>query len=179
MKPTNTPMQTVKITKPTITKALSKSQVAKAQPKQIERQTNKKSAQKVYIVQAGDSLWKIAESEYKSGYKWVDIAKENKLADPSNIHRDDKLVLPSVSPKMVAGAETQVSASPNTQMSNSNTQNDQKIMGNSYIVQKGDNLWTIAVRSYGDGYQWTKIAQSNNLASPGVIHSGNVLQIPR
>ncbi len=48
-----------------------------------------------------------------------------------------------------------------------------------YVVLKGDNLWTISVRAYGDGYQWTKIAQANNLTDPSLIHSGNVLKIPR
>jgi len=46
-------------------------------------------------------------------------------------------------------------------------------------VVKGDNLWQIALRAYGDGYQWVKIARENKLANPDLIHSGNILKIPR
>jgi nucleoid-associated protein YgaU len=54
-----------------------------------------------------------------------------------------------------------------------------KINGNSYTVVKGDNLWEIAVRAYGDGYKWTEIAKANKLANPDIIHSGNKFTLPR
>src|SRR5579883_2772441 len=47
-----------------------------------------------------------------------------------------------------------------------------------YTVQKGDNLWSIAEKVYGSGYNWISISRANNLVNPGVIHSGNVLVIP-
>lgn len=50
--------------------------------------------------------------------------------------------------------------------------------GGSYTVVKGDNLWDIAVRAYGDGYRWSDIARANKLVNPSVIHAGNVLIIP-
>ncbi len=53
------------------------------------------------------------------------------------------------------------------------------ISGSEYTVSKGDSLWTIAVRAYGNGYKWSEIAKANKLSHPGVIHAGNVLQIPR
>ena len=53
------------------------------------------------------------------------------------------------------------------------------ISGTSYTVMPGDDLWDVAVRAYGDGYQWTKIAEANHLADPNLIHVGNVLKIPR
>ena len=37
---------------------------------------------KLYTVKKGDSLWKIAEVNYGSGYNWVDISKANKLINP-------------------------------------------------------------------------------------------------
>jgi len=48
-----------------------------------------------------------------------------------------------------------------------------------YTVVAGDSLWNIAVREYGDGYAWTKIATANNLINPDLIHAGNVLRLPR
>lgn len=50
--------------------------------------------------------------------------------------------------------------------------------GGTYIVQRGDNLWNIAVAAYGDGYRWVDIAKANNLVNPSIIHAGNVLTIP-
>jgi len=54
-----------------------------------------------------------------------------------------------------------------------------KIDGTNYTVVKGDSLWTVAVRAYGDGYKWTEIARANKLVQPGTIHPGNVLTLPR
>jgi len=47
-----------------------------------------------YTVVAGDSLWKIAIAQYNDGYKWVEIARANKLANPDLIHPGNKFVLP-------------------------------------------------------------------------------------
>ena len=54
-----------------------------------------------------------------------------------------------------------------------------RIVEETYTVVEGDSLWDIAVRSYGDGYQWVKIAKANNLANPDLIYPGNVFKIPR
>lgn len=118
-----------------------------------------------YVVKKGDNLWKIAQLNYNSGYKWVDIAKANKIKIPGKITVGQKLVIPSVIPKtstVIAGkGETKIE------------------MGN-YIVVKGDSLWKIAVRSYSDGYQWTKIWKNNRtvLKSPDRLEIGMRLAIP-
>lgn len=128
-----------------------------------------KPGQKTYTVKPGDDLWHISEKIYKSGYNWVDIAEANHLTDPGSIFAGNVLTIPNVAPK-----EATVSVTPAPQPAASNA-----ITANTYTVQKGDDLWHIAVRAYGDGYQWVKIAQVNNLANPSLIFSGNVLKIPR
>jgi len=55
------------------------------------------------------------------------------------------------------------------------SENGEKI----YQVIKGDNLWEIAVKEYGDGYQWTKIAAANNLKNASVISVGQKIVIPK
>lgn len=125
---------------------------------------------KTYTVKSGDDLWSIAEDVYHSGYNWVDIARANHLVNPGIIHAGNVLVLPTVTPE-----PTTITPTPTiTQQQVTNA-----ITSKTYTVQKGDDLWNIAVRAYGDGYQWTKIAQANHLANPGLIFSGNILQIPR
>lgn len=121
-------------------------------------------------VQKGESLWTISEKYYQSGYNWVDIAKENKLANPSVITSGMKLTIPKVDSKVKTVKET-VTAAPATTtiLADSST----------YTVVKGDSLWSIAVRAYGDGYQWVKVAKANKLTHPGQIHTGNILVLPR
>jgi nucleoid-associated protein YgaU len=54
-----------------------------------------------------------------------------------------------------------------------------KISGNTYTVVRGDNLWNIAVRAYGDGFRWVEIAKANKLVNPHLIHAGNKFTLPR
>jgi len=119
----------------------------------------------VYTVKVGDNLWKIAATIYGSGYNWVDIAKENHLKNPNLVYAGQELKIPK--------------AEPITPKISQPTRTLEPITGETYTVVKGDNLWQIAVRAYGDGYQWVKIARENNLVNPDLIHSGNILKIPR
>ena len=117
-----------------------------------------------YLVSKGDNLWKISEKVTGSGYNWVEIAKENNIKNPGIIYEGQELTI-SVSNQ----ALTTVHGSPVT-----NT-----ISGATYEVQKGDTLWAIAVRAYGNGYKWSEIARENKLVHPNLIHSGNILILPR
>lgn len=47
-----------------------------------------------YTVQKSDNLWEIAVRAYGDGYRWVDIARENNLANPNLIHPGNVLSLP-------------------------------------------------------------------------------------
>lgn len=138
----------------------------------------------VYTIAAGDTLWNIAEKTYKSGYNWVDIARANNLSSPNTIHAGNKLTLPKVDQKIatVNTGVTNKNLAPPKSTVQSPTQapvQASKITGESYKTIKGDTLWSIAVRAYGDGYQWVKIARANNLSNPNLIHSQNTLKIPR
>lgn len=51
--------------------------------------------------------------------------------------------------------------------------------GTTYTVQKGDTLWAIAKRFYGNGSHYTKIVNANpSISNPNLIHPGQVLTIP-
>lgn len=118
-----------------------------------------------YQVQKNDNLWKIAEKFYGSGYNWVDIARENKLKNPNIVFVDQKLNIPKTAVVKPLTAKMTIFGP--------------VIEGDKYTVEKGDHLWGIAVRAYGDGYQWVELAKVNNIANPNIIHPGNVLTLPR
>lgn len=109
-------------------------------------------------VAENESLWKIAEREYGDGYKWVEIAKLNNLENPNAIDSGQILKLPQIE-KVVVKTEVK---------------EDRE-----YKVIKGDSLWKIAVREYGDGYQWTKVWQDNKskLNSPDKLEIGMTLRL--
>jgi nucleoid-associated protein YgaU len=132
----------------------------------ISKEQAAKQLPKTYTVQPGDYLWSIAEKIYGSGYNWVDLASANKIENPSAIYAGTKLVVPNVTPKTLT-----------VQVKPAQVQNP--ITGSTYTVVKGDFLWDIAVRAYGDGYKWVEIAKVNNLTNPNLIFSGNVLRLPR
>ena len=139
----------------------------------ISTNSTQVSAVNEHTVTKGETLWSIAENSYGSGYNWVDIKKANNLTS-ENIEVGQKLVIPNnISPKEPTTTVTTASAKGETTLQTS------PIASETYTVVKGDTLWSIAVRAYGDGYKWTEIAKANKLVNPGVIHSGNILTLPR
>lgn len=128
---------------------------------------DKQENEGVYVVEKGDNLWKIAEKRYNDGYAWTKIAKENNLKNVSVIYVGQKLKMPAleVKTKIVAVAND----------SNS------KIEAGEYKVVRGDNLWKISVRAYGDGYKWVNVYKENKakLNSPNLLEIGMVLNIPK
>ncbi|HOR01700.1 MAG TPA: LysM peptidoglycan-binding domain-containing protein [Candidatus Woesebacteria bacterium] len=115
-----------------------------------------------YEVELGDSLWKIAEKKYNNGYAWTEIAKANNIKNPSVIEVGQKIVLPEV--EVTEKIEV-----------------DKILVGSEYKVVRGDSLWKIAVRAYGDGYQWVKIWEENKskIYNPNGLEIGMMISIPQ
>lgn len=142
-------------------------------------------------VEKGENLWSISEKYYKTGYNWVDIAKENNLKSANDISEGQELKIPDVKPRIAEAQEITPSPRPlatSTPKPAPTPTNEptvkaettaSPISGDKYTVVKGDNLWNIAVRAYGDGFKWVEIAKANKLVNPNLIHSGNVFVIPR
>jgi nucleoid-associated protein YgaU len=127
-----------------------------------------------YTVKPGDDLWTISVNIYNDGYRWIEIAKANKLENPGLIFVGNKLIIPQINKDVKTSIE--IKTTPKT---TSNVVKNTSITGSSYTVVKGDNIWNIAVRAYGDGFRWPEIAKANNLVNPRVIHPGNHFIIPR
>lgn len=180
-KPTITPKITIEQKKPSITPKVAKIEPTKKVVQQVNKIVTQKTEQPIsgtsYTVKAGDTLWDIAESKYKSGYNWTDIKNANKLSNGDTLAVGQKISLPNVKAKVATVLQSEKSVKqPVSTLSETNVA---KITGANYIVVKGDTLWDIAVRAYGDGYQWSNIARVNKLSNPNLIHPGNKLIIPR
>jgi LysM repeat protein len=104
-----------------------------------------------YTVQRGDTLYSIAR---RYGTTVEAIAAANGIANPSRIRVGQTLTIPggtgSPAPAPSGG-------------------------GTTYVVQRGDNLFRIALR-YGVSYVY--LAQYNGIADPSRIYVGQVLKIP-
>ena len=119
-----------------------------------------------HMVMSGEDLWHISEKYFESGYNWVDIAKENELANANVITAGQELVIPRTAVKAVTKPAVTATES---------------IAADEYLVQKGDSLWKISLRAYGDGYAWTKIWEENRelIANPNLIEAGTLLKLSR
>lgn len=144
---------------------------------QTEQKTDNQNASKdissdnlpgKYTVKEDDTLFTIAEKYYNDGSKYEEIAKSNNLSDVNDITVGQVLEIP----------REESSANLGTGGGN-NTIWGPKIEDNTYTVQEGDWLSTIAARAYGDIYAFNKIAQANNIPNPDLIYPGQVLNLPR
>lgn len=129
---------------------------------EISQNVKESISENEYIVKKGDNLWKIAVNKYNDGYKWSQIAKENNLKNPGSIEIGQKLILPKIADELTV------------------LENDSVVVDKEYKVLRGDSLWKIAVKIYGDGYQWVKIWQVNKLKlnDPNSLEIGMILVIP-
>ena len=139
--------------------------------------TVQKVTENSYTVSEGETLWSIAEKSYNDGFKWHLIAEANNITDPGTLSSGTKLIIPKVDKGVAVQQElTQQNVAPPVA---DTAPAGASITGATYTVVHDDNLWDIAVRAYGDGYRWTDIAKANNLDNPGLIFSGNILNLPR
>ncbi|QQG41111.1 MAG: LysM peptidoglycan-binding domain-containing protein [Candidatus Levyibacteriota bacterium] len=116
----------------------------------------------------------MAEKNYNSGFEWVKIAKANSITNPDTIEIGTKLTLPDIVETKILATSTNIQAEKAAL-----TKQAKAISSDTYTIQRGDNLWDIAVRAYGDGFKWPEIAKANNLENPSLIHADNVLKLPR
>ena len=54
---------------------------------------------------------------------------------------------------------------------------DERVTPRTYTVKKGDTLWGIATRFYGDGTRWRELASKNGVGDPRKLQIGKVLAL--
>jgi nucleoid-associated protein YgaU len=134
------------------------------QAAQTQKETQQEASTKLpgkHTVKAGETLWSISETYYKTGYNWVDIQKANSLVNADRVEAGQELIVPDVKPIMPEGS-----------VSSAMTERKE------YTVATGDSLWKIAVSQYQNGYRWPEIARANNITTPDLIYAGTVLTLP-
>lgn len=129
-----------------------------------------------YTVKEGDTLFKIAESYYKDGWKYSQLVTINKIADENLIEVGQVLEIPQLAETTTA---TTTDSGQGTGGATNQTIWGETITGDSYTVKEGDWLSTIAGRAYGDIYAFDKIAKANNIVDPNIIEPGTILKLPR
>lgn len=134
----------------------------------------------VYVVQPGDSTWRIAEAFYGDGQHYVDIEKANNLTADSFLEVGQELTIP----KLETEASTETAeesvlslpdASPTLELKSTDTVTEP------YIVQANDSLWFIALKYLNDGHRWVEIYQQNRPSlgdDPNLIYPGQTLILP-
>ncbi|NOY15133.1 MAG: LysM peptidoglycan-binding domain-containing protein [bacterium] len=121
-----------------------------------------------YVVKPGDYLWKIAKQHYQDGFKWVEIAKANKLTNPDLLYTGQKLILPEITKTAQVQNPAPTAITKTAQNTNEAT----------YIVKKGDMLWWLSKRFYNNPYLYVKVAKYNNIKTPSLIEVGQVIKFP-
>jgi nucleoid-associated protein YgaU len=123
-----------------------------------------------YIVQPGDSSWKIAEAFYGSGFNYVDIEEANQLPHNSTLTINQQLLIPAKPIKTMSADSVSVDLNPQTLTTNQ-----------SYTIQAGDSLWLIAERELDNPYRWTEIYVLNRDLignNPDLIYPETKLRLP-
>ncbi len=158
---------------------------------------------RTYVVKQGENLWTIAETVYKDGFKWTEIAKANNLTDPNALVEGMRLNIPEINdtvavapttaatpsvvstnapestPTVAPTAKAEPTVAPSTTPAATPAAGEVKITGKEYAVVEGDHLWGIAERAYGDGYKWVEIARANKIENPDLIYPGQKFSLPR
>ncbi|MDD4844206.1 MAG: LysM peptidoglycan-binding domain-containing protein [Anaerotignum sp.] len=118
----------------------------------------------------------IANEDLNSRYESIQLEKmqlEEQLASLQN---------PDAAENTAAGEEDQATNGADSTANNTNTTgNNAASLGDvtEYVVQEGETAWNIAQKVYGNGADYKKILDANNLKETDTLGIGTKLKIPR
>ncbi len=161
----------------------------------IEQDVNVESQVQVstreYEIQKNDSLWKIAQEQMGSGYRWKYLYELNKdrIDNPDQLTAGAIILIPveqagqGTSPSIPAATETPQEEPLET---------TQPLVGleteagpgpenaRSYTIQQNDSLWKISQKELGDGNRWREIYELNQetIANPDSLTAGQIIKLP-
>jgi len=147
---------------------------------------------KRYTIQEGDSIYRIAATQYGDGTLWSrlrefnpgKIGSEGELRDGVVIELPPKDVLLGQAVLPPPGVKPAQPGSPRRE-SPSKVDSPQKRDGSApgftvYVVQRGDDLGLVAKKTLGSVKRWREIAAANKdvLPDPDIVPEGIKLRIP-
>lgn len=121
----------------------------------------------VYSLQIGSDL-NIRYGVIKN----FEFTYQSPISIPYSIELEIAPQVSSVTSDVISNSGTSSSTS------NSNADSNSPAPQNVYMVSSGDTLWAIAQKYYGDGSQYRKIADANQINDPNSILAGQKLVIP-
>ncbi len=156
---------------------LTDNKKAGVQPGDVKEGETPTGLPTTHKVEESETLWSIAERYYGSGYNFADIVEENKLKSANDIEVGMELTIPNISAKKQTIQGDAGSPSPTPEILST-----EAITEDHYTTTSSDTLWLVAVRAYGDGYQWKKIYDANKKttgSNSNKLWKGIELTIPR
>ncbi len=162
-------------------------------PKQV-----KPDLPKVYIVQDGDSLAKIAQTFYGAvkGNKTLNVvrifeANRKLLKSPDDISVGQKLIIPLLKDEAKSvfagglferiksiGRTRSSTTAPTKTPSKPRPKPPAAQPSKQYVVREGDNLWRIAAKQLGNGERFREIIKLNTLEDEDYLTVGQRLRLP-
>ena len=139
--------------------------------------------QNEYVVQAGDTLPKIAMKVYGDPNRWQDLMVLNNIDNGNRIFVGQKLITVASS-NVVAEDSPIVADHEVAEMAEDSESADASYYSNAvssngtYTVKRGDTLGKIAKTCLGSTSKWQAIAKANPSINPNRLKVGDVLVIP-
>ncbi|MET8571935.1 LysM peptidoglycan-binding domain-containing protein [Streptomyces sp. NPDC004783] len=154
---------------------------------QVQPDSGTRSATSMRTVQAGESLWSIAEQQLGDGERWRDIAALNEghtMAD-GQVFQSNSFLRPGWQLQMPS--DHALASGDRTQLTSKTTANDEASV-HVVTVEDGDNLSKIAEEELRDSTEWpTLFAASRGkpqpdglpaITDPDIIYAGQQITVP-
>lgn len=127
---------------------------------------------KTHVIKKGETLSSIAAMYYKDANKWKYILESNpQIKDPKNLKIGEIIKIPEIS---LNNKEVATDVSVEKKTPKTDIVEDYVI----YVVQKGDNLSSIAKKMLGEEKRWTEIQKINDMKDTN-ISIGQKIKLPK
>jgi nucleoid-associated protein YgaU len=163
-----------------------------------EPTTVKPNLPKIYVVQDGDNLAKIAQKFYGAvkGNKTINVirifeANSKVLKSPDDVPAGQKLVIPLLKDEAKSvfngglferiksiGRTRSSTTTPTKTPARPRPKPPSAQPSKQYVVREDDNLWRIAAKQLGDGERFREIIKLNALEDEDYLTVGQRLRIP-